>query len=101
MIRRNIGDRRHVGMEIHDRLQLEAGNLRHHHRIIGGLKRVGRIRLADIAHHENTFKMALHDLACKRGRRRLSVGSRDRRQFSLGAVVGKLDLTPDWDLRLV
>ena len=60
-------------MEIHDGLQLEAGNLCDGHGLIRGLQCRGGVRITDISYYKYALIEFLHDLAGEGCRRCLSV----------------------------
>ena len=83
VVRSDVCDRGHVRMEVHDRLELEAGNLSDCHGLISCLECVGSIRISDISYYEYALIKLLHDLSGERCRRCLSVCAGDRGKFSL------------------
>ena len=101
MIRCDIQDRTDIWAEIHNGLQLEAGNFCYRYRIILCFHRHLGIRDTNVANHENTFIVCFHDLPGQRCRCRLAIGSGDGCQSALRALICQLDLTPDWDLGFI
>ena len=102
MVRRDVQDRADLGMEIHDGLQLETGDLCHGH--TGLLCIQGHLRVGDpdVPHHIHILKVIIpHDLPGEGGGGGLPIGPGDGSQSPFGTVIGQLDLPPDRDLRLV
>ena len=96
MIRRDVEDGADLGMEGVNGLQLEAGNLRHRHRIRTGQGCRAGVGNADVAHHKHALVIILHDLAGEGCGGRLSVGAGDGRDPSSGKTGMPALPRPRW-----